>query len=839
MWPFEGREGELAAIVSAFRGSDVNAVTVTAPAGMGKTRLAREAAGALSEARTAWIGATRAGAAFPFGALAPSLPEDEPATGPLNTILAAARQAGGWGGRGGVVVVVDDAHLLDEGSATVVAHLAAHRLGFVIMTVRSGEPLADVLGRLGEDAGAQRIDLPPLPATAIDRLIAHERPAGLDARERRRLHRVAQGNPLALYELLRGARPGGLTDLIMSRLSALDPGTRHAVELVACGEPLPVSMLERLAGPDAAIAAEDAGLIVAGRSGARAQARLGHPLYGEVLRATTSPSRAAVVYGELAGALLGTPLRRREDPLRAALWQVEAGAVSRADIVREGARKAIGHEDLALAERLARAARSAAPGDEADRLLAEILAFRGQAADAARLLTAPEPGPAADRVEWAITRADALYWSSGDIDGALATLDAAGGHPTAEASRSWLLCFDGRCAEAARTAAGVLGGPDAEPRAIIWATTAGAAAAGFLGRGADAEAIAGRGATVAAAHTATVPWGPVEVRIGACLAHLAGGSPRAAEALTAEGYRQALGGGAAMMVSGWALYGGLVALARGHLDAAERLLAEAQPDFAADNTFRLHRCALAARAAAKALGGDRAAATRHLAEADALAHPTNRLFAPWVETWRAWTSYAAGDLPAATGAAVRAADLARECGMPAVEALALYDVARLGGRPDLDRLAAIDHDTGRLVTGAARALVARDGATGLEAAAHGFAERGYDLHAAEVYTAAAYRHHRHGRPAHADLATASAAELTARCPGAATPLLRRNRFTGRLTQRERQILLLAAEHTSAQIAEQLGLALATVNNNLARAYNKLGIGSRDELRTLLAGGQPG
>ncbi|MFD0743952.1 ATP-binding protein [Phytohabitans flavus] len=115
MWPFEGREGELAAIVSAFRGSDVNAVTVTAPAGMGKTRLAREAAGALSEARTAWIGATRAGAAFPFGALAPSLPEDEPATGPLNTILAAARQAGGWGGRGGVVVVVDDAHLLDEG----------------------------------------------------------------------------------------------------------------------------------------------------------------------------------------------------------------------------------------------------------------------------------------------------------------------------------------------------------------------------------------------------------------------------------------------------------------------------------------------------------------------------------------------------------------------------------------------------------------------------------------------------------------------------------------------------------------------------------------------------
>ncbi|WP_173164976.1 AAA family ATPase [Phytohabitans suffuscus] len=837
MWPFEGRDEEVARIVSAFRGHDLDAAMVTAPAGVGKTRLARQVAHRLDGVRTVWIGATRAAGTIPFGALAPLLPDGEPVGGPLNTVLAAARQAGDWGGRHAVVIVVDDAHLLDEGSATVVAHLAGRRLGFVLMTARAGEPVADVLLRLCADEGAQRLELAPLPAAVIDRLIAHERPAGLAARERRRLHAVAQGNPLALSELLRGARPGGLTDLVMSRLAALDPGTRRAVELVACGEPLPVSMLERLAGPAAAIAAEDAGLVVAERSGARTQARLGHPLYGEVLRAAMDPAGAARVYGDLAGALLATALRRREDPLRAALWQVEAGAVTRAGVVREGARQAVGREDLGLAERLARAARAAEPGPDSDRLLAEILAYRGRAEEAVRLLSAPAPGGPADRVAWAITRADAVYWSGGDTDAALSTLDAAGGHLTAEASRAWLQCFDGRCADAARTAGAVLDRPEAEPRAVVWAATAGAAAAGFLGRGADAGAIAARGVAVAAAHTAAIPWGPVEVRVGACLAHLASGSPAAATAVSAEGYAQVRRGGAAMMVSGWALYGGLAALARGHLDGADRLLAEARAGFEVDDTFRLHRHCLAARAAVAALRGDRDAAAL-TARADTLAHPANRLFAPWVQTWRAWSHHAAGDHAAAVAAAVRAADLARECGMPAVEALAGYDVARLGGRPDLRRLAAIDHEVGRLVTAAARALGDRDGAGDLEAAARDFAERGYDLHAAEAYGVAAHRHHRHGRAALADLATASAAGIGARCAGAVTPLLRRNAFTGRLTPRERQILLLAAEHTSARIAESLGLAVATVNNNLARAYDKLGIGSRDELRALLDGRHP-
>ena len=47
------------------------------------------------------------------------------------------------------VVVVDDAHLLDDGSAALVLHLATSTMAAVIATVRSGEPCPDAVVRCG------------------------------------------------------------------------------------------------------------------------------------------------------------------------------------------------------------------------------------------------------------------------------------------------------------------------------------------------------------------------------------------------------------------------------------------------------------------------------------------------------------------------------------------------------------------------------------------------------------------------------------------------------------------------------------------------------------------
>jgi DNA-binding CsgD family transcriptional regulator len=836
VWPFEGRGEELAAIEAAFASPAVNAVVLSGPAGVGKSRLARQALLRLRCRRTDWIAATRSGATIPFGALAHLLPDRaRPGLGQVEVIRAVCAQVSGWGGRNRVALGFDDAHLLDDASAATLAHLVTRSLAFVILTVRSGEPLPDAITRACRDDQAHTVVVAPLPDDVVDRLIDHSTAGRVDTLERHRLHRVAQGNPLALRELLYGAVAGGLTDLVASRLDALPAAIRTVVELVACAEPVPLTMVERLAEPGALGAAEDSGLVAVDTDGRRTQARLAHPIYGEVLRGRLPLSRARQVYAGLAAGLLATPLRRRDDPLRAALWQVDGGTISRLDVVRDGARLAIGRAGLVLAERLARAAREAEPGPEADRLLAEILEYQGRSGEAAAILPAEPPPDPTGRIRWAVTSAENLYWGGGDVARAHRALDQAAGEPTAEAARCWILFFDGRCVPALRVARMVLARADADPQALTWAAAAGAAACGFLGDLDEARAIHRRAAPVAQAHAATLPWAAFEIDVAACLAHLACGELIAAESIAVHGYRDAVAAHVPMMVAGWALYRGLVAATRGHLADAGTLLTEALAGFQTSDTFRLTRCCLAALAWVSALRGDSPTAREWLTQADQLPTAANQIFAPWHELWHAWVARSAGAVGDAASHAVDAADLARTAAMPTVQARALYDHLRLTTTPDqslLTRLAALSGPAAQRLSTAAHALSNHDQAKTLARVADDLAARGEDLLAAEAATVAARRLRKQGHRELAELTAVKATALRATCH-AHTPLLATEDLGTVLTPREREVLLLAAEHTSKQIAARLGLAVPTVNNTLARAYTKLGITGRTQLRALL------
>src|SRR4029450_939806 len=121
---------------------------------------------------------------------------------------------------------------------------------------------------------------------------------------------------------------------------------------VASGEPMGVSVLERLAGRDAVQAAEDGGLLVLERSGRRTLARLAHPLYGEVLRAVLPLSRARAVVERLAGALGAGALRPRADLLRVGAWHLEAGVATNPDLLPQAARQAVARFDHELTEDL-------------------------------------------------------------------------------------------------------------------------------------------------------------------------------------------------------------------------------------------------------------------------------------------------------------------------------------------------------------------------------------------------------------------------------------------------------------------------------------------------------
>jgi len=855
-WPFVGRNGELAAIEGAFAGSGVDAVVVAGPAGVGKTALAREALRRLRGAgcRVEWVAGTRAAASIPFGAIAQLVPPDwRPAGGPLGVLRAVARHVGGWGGRRRVVLGVDDAHLLDDPSAALVAHLVAERLAFTVVTLRGGEPTPDAVTALWKEDRAERLDLAGLPAGDVHRLLDRALDGRIDGLTRRRMAEAAAGNPLALRELVHGGLSGGalrtrhgvwrldpgfqprtrVTELVAQHLVGLDAETRLVVELVAEGEPVSLPTLERLADAAAIRSAEESGLVVVGRSGARVEARLAHPLYGEVLRARLPLTHARMVRSRLAEALLDTPMRRRGDALRAAQWQVDGGKISRPDVVRLGARQAIGWSDLGLAERLARAARDTEPGPQADVLLAEILEYRGKSAEAIVLLS-DEPADAPDPTLWAVTRAETLYWGLGSAAAAERVL--AGRGDLADGTLCWILMFDGRCAEALDAAMRVLDLPGAHPQGVIWATAGGTAAAGFLGRPGVAEAIRERGMPVAVAYREPMPWGVNEIEIAQCLAHFATGDVARARAVADAGYAAAVEAGVPMMVSGWALFDGLVAAAQGHLDAAGALLREAMAGFEENDTFRFRRHCAAGLAKVCALAGDADEAASWLSEVDGAMGGPNRVFAPWLELSRAWVAMSRGAQADAVAAAQRAADLARDSGLPTLEAAALYDAGRLGGRVDRRRLEAL---AARLGTPFAEALalagqgMARGDGEPLARAAQTFLELGQDLLAAEAGAAAARLFRRAGRRGQAHLVRGRSEGARTRCAAALTPLLVSDEVAELLTAREREVVLLAAHHTSRHIAERLGLEVKTVNNHLARAYAKLGVSSRAEVRTLL------
>ncbi|MDQ7906398.1 helix-turn-helix transcriptional regulator [Phytohabitans sp. ZYX-F-186] len=321
-----------------------------------------------------------------------------------------------------------------------------------------------------------------------------------------------------------------------------------------------------------------------------------------------------------------------------------------------------------------------------------------------------------------------------------------------------------------------------------------------------------------------------------CLAHLAAGDLRRAGVVAERGYRQAVAAGAPATVSGWAFFGGLVAAAAGHLEAAGALLGEAVDGFERDDTFRFRRHCAAALAAVTALGGDPDEAARWLSEVDGAGTGPDRVSWPWRELAGAWVAMSRGAQADAVAAARRAADLARAAGLPTVEAAALYDAGRLGGRVDRKRLDAL---AARLGTPFAEALALagqgldRSDGGPLARAAEAFERLGQDLLAAEAGAAAARLFRRAGRRGQAHLVRERSAGPRSRCASARTPMLVNDEVAELLTAREREVVLLAAHHSSRHIAQRLGLEVKTVNNHLARAYAKLGISSRAEVRALL------
>jgi AAA ATPase domain len=211
VWPLVGRDQELGRIATARADLACPGVVISGSAGVGRTRLAREACAAAEQAGalTYWVQGTGSAAAIPLRAFAALIPDDVRADEPLELIRRSTERVAARAAGRKVCVGVDDAHLLDPASAALVLHLATAAGVFVVVTVGAGEAAPDAIDSLWNDAGAVRIKLRRLDDEAIQGLVETALDGPVEAAVLRRVVDASAGNALYARELILGAIDDG------------------------------------------------------------------------------------------------------------------------------------------------------------------------------------------------------------------------------------------------------------------------------------------------------------------------------------------------------------------------------------------------------------------------------------------------------------------------------------------------------------------------------------------------------------------------------------------------------------------------------------------------------
>jgi DNA-binding CsgD family transcriptional regulator len=637
-----------------------------------------------------------------------------------------------------------------------------------------------------------------------------------------------------------------LVELVDQRVGTLSDTETAALELLAMGEPLGVTLLDRLSSPDVVGSLERKGLLDARADGGRFEAWLAHPFHGEVLRARISPLRMRRVLATLADAVEDCGARRRGDRLRIATWRLDAGIPTDPELLLEAARQSLRAFDFDAAARLGRAAWEKHQSFEVGATYGVALALLCRNEEADDVLAATEALATTDdeRAAVAVARAAGLFNSlereteaRAVLEAALSAVEETDAAGELIANRASIDALVGRFREAMSAVEPLLAGERLRP--FVAGAIVAVPVLSCDGRPEAAGELAER-----ARHVHAAVWQnelfylPPDIHVyNRALALVEEGRLAEAHDLAYGRFHRreetGLLRGAAwfrVVLSRVCLIRGRVATSARHAAAADELMCALG--------YRGHRrMALGHLVAARAVVGDVAGARAAQAACDDLSGRL-RIYDPFVVEGRAWLVAAEGHLPEARSILDRGADDAIAIGQGGFASHLLHALARTGGaEAAVDRLIllATTRDTPFIAARAAhvRALVEGD-AAGLEAAAVTFEGFGAALLAAECFAAAARTWRRDGHSRRATAVANRAQTLAARCEGAHTPALAGLETATPLTERELDVALLAAGgQTNREVAEQLYLSLRTVENHLQRIYTKLGVRGRRELSAAL------
>jgi DNA-binding CsgD family transcriptional regulator len=836
-------------VLTALDRVDSPAVLLTGGPGVGKSRLLRTVTDTWRDRGGYVLACTgsESTVGIPFAAVSGVLPKIAGrATGVFDAVARHVRDSAA--GRR-VLIAVDDTADIDDASRALISYLVATTTHRLLMAARVDVAATLRLTRPAQWRRIERIIVAPLPRVAATALLNAVLGGPVDGVTAELLWRGTRGNPLFLRHVVEigletealapvadvwtwrgslGVQPQ-LRDLVTAMVDMLDPDEGRALEYVAHAEPVPWDALAKLVEPSVLRDLERRGLLDVDH----ALVRVGHPLYGEAVRAGAGEQNLRRLFRELAEAVDECG-HDDEERLRTVTWRVRAGVRVPSDQVVAAATDALARSDGPLAERLARQSDS----PDGVLVLGQALVVQGKSDEAERLfaLAGSRLEPQADAQRTAV-RSLNLFWSLRRVDQARAVLDAWHQRHAPDLP----VPADLRAAELAIAILGSVPvrtpiGPDdltlvaetplvasaAEPlRAYLWT---------YLGR--PQQVVDG----YADGSLSTVGTWPL-MRGAAATCHanalaMAGQLDQSFE--VARGYYDdAVERGDPAEVATLALQLGVCVMMTGRVRDAVPYLHEAHALMDEHLPFPLQVYILCEYGVLAAATDDPDTAALALADA--------RQRLPQASSLGDHVAVADIRVLAHSGHLAVAAQRLREVVDRYLEADLLTNAAecldllnRLQPRPATaaqlhDVAARCDGELFPLMARYATAL-ARADIEALRAIVPEFESRGYTSMAMESAAAALASATERRQLDRIDPLAQELERLLAACGGYRPPWTRQAHPLGALTWREREVCELAAAGVpNSSIAEQLGVSVRTVDNHLHRAYEKLGVRTTHEL----------
>ena len=858
-----GRTEEVDVIVGALNGAQGQAgVAVIGAAGVGKTRLVREA----SEVHRArgwtvrWLAGTAAAQSVPLGAFAQwaeSLDGD-----PLQLVGSVIAAVTASADDAPVLICVDDAHRLDDLSAFVLHQLVLRGSAKAIITIRTGEPAPDVVTTLWKDGHLRRLDVYPLLRKHFDALLETVLAGPVERQAASRLWQLTQGNALFLQEIVkhelqaqRLSRSSGswawtgpvdlspaLVELVDLQLGQADQLVLDVVDMVALAEPLELVHLVTLADSEAIEESERRGSISVS-SGSPGVVRLGHPLFGEVRLARAGRWRLARLRGRLVRAMTATDSRAGpQDPVRLALLWLDSDLPANVGVYTLAAEVAAKRLDLLLAARFAEAAVDAGASLDAEILLAQLHSLSSRGEDAELLLSSltRRQLPEEAWIAAVSLRAANLLWTLGRPDESFAVMDEAlatsspAGMPSLLSFRAVQFATVARPAEAVRTTDSIGRGRLAPLPAMMraWALTI---AHGDVGNARQSAAAAEVGAALAAT-SPEVAFQGGGLAIYYADALILQGDPTTAR-LLAQNLDAQMADVPGVARTNVSALNGFTALATGDARTAVELLGAAHHEYERiGSTVGTEHFFGVAHVLALALTADADAARDALTSVQRNRHRALLFLEPSLRLAEAWVVAERGHLAQARAIATEAAEFARGHGQYAREVSCLQAAIQFGDTRHANRLVElarrVEGPRIQLVARWATALADHDGLE-LSSVSDGLEAMGDRIAAADAAAHASLAFQRQNRRGAALTAAGRATRIIDAC-GASTPATRAAAMPLPFSRREREVAQLVSDGLSnKEIAAAMMVSIRTVEGHIYQACRKLGVGSRIELARVL------